>query len=92
MKPNSILSYADRRYSNGNVYKKLGFELIGATKPNYFYVKNKNLFSRQKFQKHKLEKKLKDFNWGLSESQNMFNNGYRRLWDAGHWKFVLKTY
>jgi predicted RNA-binding Zn-ribbon protein involved in translation (DUF1610 family) len=87
-KPNSVLSFADRRYSNGGLYKQLGFKLINVTSPGYFYTKGLNRLSRQKFQKHKLEKKLENFNWGLSESQNMFNNGYRRLWDAGHWKFV----
>jgi len=33
-----IFSYADRRWSNGNLYKQLGFELIGTTKPNYWYI------------------------------------------------------
>jgi hypothetical protein len=90
-KPNSILSFADRRYSNGRLYKTLGFELIGVTDPGYFYFKNGGdmiLYSRQQFQKHKLKNKLDNFNSDLSEAQNMFNNKYRRLWDAGHWKFV----
>jgi hypothetical protein len=87
-KPNSILSFADRRYSNGGLYQKLGFKLIKITEPNYFYISGQHRLSRQKFQKHKLGKKLKIFDDEISESQNMFNNGYRRLWDAGHWKFV----
>jgi len=87
--PCKILTYADRRYSNGNLYKKLGFKLCGSTKPNYFYIKNNKIFSRQQFQKHKLKKKLEHFDQVLTESQNMFNNGYRRIWDAGHFKFLL---
>ena len=87
-KPNSVLSYADRRYSNGNLYEKLGFKLIGITNPGYFYIKGVQRYSRKQFQKYKLKKKLDNFNNELSEAQNMFNNGYRRLWDAGHWKFV----
>ncbi|MBR4316253.1 MAG: hypothetical protein IKP65_04695 [Alphaproteobacteria bacterium] len=27
--PESIISYADRRYSNGELYEAIGFELIG---------------------------------------------------------------
>jgi len=88
MKPCSILTYADARFSNGNVYNKLGFNFINHTKPNYFYIKNHNVYSRLQFQKHKLSKKLNNFNSDLSEAENMFNNKYRRMWDAGHLKFV----
>jgi hypothetical protein len=86
--PKSIMTYCDKRYSNGDIYKQLNFELIKNTKPNYFYTKGVKLFNRQQFQKHKLHKKLKNFNQNLSESQNMFNNGYKRIWDAGHYKFI----
>lgn len=89
--PSSILTFADRRFSNGFIYHKLGFELVDITKPNYFYIKRKEVFSRQQFQKHKLKFKLKHFDSNLTESQNMFNNGYRRLWDAGHLKFIWKN-
>ena len=88
--PDQILTYADRRYSNGNLYKKLGFKLDGITQPNYIYIKNKKIFSRQQFQKHKLKDKLEDFNPLLTEAENMFNNGYRRMWDAGNYRFLLK--
>jgi predicted nucleic acid-binding Zn-ribbon protein len=86
--PSKILSFCDRRYSNGNLYKQLGFNLMYITKPNYFYIKNEKVFSRIRFQKHKLNKLLNKFDSNLTESQNMFNNGYRRLWDAGHYKFL----
>jgi hypothetical protein len=88
-KPKTIMSYANRRFSNGNLYEKLGFKLINITKPNYFYVKHSKIFSRQQFQKHKLSKKLKNFDPSLSESQNMFDNGYKKYWDAGHYKYLL---
>lgn len=86
--PDRVLTYADRRYSDGNLYKQLGFEFDGMTKPNYIYIKGLNHYSRQKFQKHKLKTKLKNFDPDLTEAQNMFNNGYRRMWDAGHYRFV----
>lgn len=84
----SILTYADARYSNGDVYKNLGFVYDGHTKPNYFYVKGNRLFNRISFQKHKLSSKLSVYDPTITESENMFNNGYRRLWDAGHIRFV----
>jgi hypothetical protein len=86
--PNMIMTYADRCYSDGNVYQKLKFMFDGVTKPNYKYVKGNNVYSRQKFQKHKLKKKLDCFDSNLTEAQNMFNNGYRRIWDCGHLRFI----
>lgn len=88
--PGQILTYADRRYSDGNLYRKLGFKFDGFTDPNYFYMRNGEIFSRQQFQKHKLRDKLEDFDQTLSESANMFNNGYRRMWDAGHYRFLWR--
>lgn len=87
--PQTILTYANARISLGNVYKKIGFQFKGHTNPNYFYTKGGlKTFSRQQFQKHKLHKKLKQYDPNLDEAQNMFNNGYRRLWDAGSLKLL----
>lgn len=86
--PESILTYADARYGTGDVYRRLRFELVDHTRPNYKYIKRRSVFSRQQFQKHKLKYKLEDFDPDLTEAENMFNNGYRRMWDAGHYKFV----
>jgi hypothetical protein len=88
--PKSIMTYADRRYSMANVYLKNGFKLLKITKPNYFYVKGDKIFSRQKFQKHKLHKLINHYDESLTEIQNMFNNKYRRIWDAGHWKLLYQ--
>ena len=34
--PNEIISYADRRWSFGNLYEKIGFIKEGESKTNYF--------------------------------------------------------
>lgn len=87
----TIISYANRRWSNGNVYENLGFELKNTSKPNYFYFLNKSkMYSRNEFQKHKLKDKLSVFDESLSEVQNMYNNGFRRIWDSGNKVYVLK--
>jgi hypothetical protein len=92
--PEMILSYANRRWSTGNVYEKLGFEFIENTTPNYFYFKgddNSKLFSREQFQKHKLKDKLEVFDEKLTESENMYNNNFRKIFDCGH-KIYIKKY
>lgn len=89
--PKKLISYADRRWSNGKVYKKMGFEFIKNTPPNYwyFYVKkmNKPLYHRYKFAKHTLKNKLEAFDPTLTEWENMQNNNYDRIWDCGSMLF-----
>ena len=34
----NIISYTNRRYSNGNVYYKNGFENIRVNSPSYYYI------------------------------------------------------
>jgi hypothetical protein len=84
-----LYTYADLRYSVGSTYKTIGFKTLWTTHPNYFYIKNDAILSRQQCQKHKLKNWLHNFDENLSEAQNMFANGYRRVWDAGHIKFIL---
>lgn len=88
--PNSVISYADRRWGEGKVYLKLGFKHVSSTSPNYYYYKqgSLNLLNRINFQKHKLPKLLINFNSTLTEAENMFNNNYRRIWDCGNQKYI----
>jgi hypothetical protein len=90
--PESIVSYNDRRYFDGMVYKQLGFEFIKNTSPNYWYIDKdyKSLFNRIGFQKHKLKKLLTTFNPDLTEWENMKMNGFDRIWDCGNGKWVWK--
>jgi hypothetical protein len=88
---NKIITFADRRYSDGDVYKYNGFDFVTNTNPAYHYFKTNNcleLFNRQKFQKHKLHKILEFFDPLLSEWQNMQAHGYDRIWDCGNTKWV----
>lgn len=87
----SIISYADKRWSSGALYRSLGFTELEDSAPNYYYVKGNTRESRQKFQKHKLEKVLEVFDSNLSELQNMRKNGWSRVWDCGNKVFVLEN-
>lgn len=88
--PNKLISFIDVRYFNGKSYIDFIFEKL--TNPNYFYFKLKDesltLHSRIKFQKHKLFSLLENFDDNLSESDNMKNNGFVRIFDAGNIKMV----
>jgi hypothetical protein len=85
--PASVITYADLRFGEGQSYSHLGFNRQADSAPNYFYYHRSNpevLFSRVKFQKHKLQAMLDIFDPKLSEWENMQANGYDRIWDCGN--------
>lgn len=95
--PTSVISYANRRFSKGFIYKTLGFELISETYPNYYYVNENNMYARQKFQKHKLKELfdksiIKYYNENESESVIMSKNGFKKVYDAGNLTYGLRLY
>ena len=53
-KPIMITIYVDRSWSTGDLYKKLGFEYEGKTKPSFYYIVDKKKYKN----KSKLEKKI----------------------------------
>lgn len=90
--PDNIVSYCDRRWSTGNLYKQLGFKLLKTTPPNYWYTKTfTERLNRVKFQKHKLKSILPIYDDKLSESENMKANKFFKIWDCGSLKFILSV-
>lgn len=85
---NGVICYSDRRFGEGTVYQSLGFDFERTTGPGYYWTDGDVVWSRTRFQKHKLEGLLKVFDENLSEAENMFANRYRRLWDCGNNVFV----
>ena len=85
----NLITFADRRFSEGKLYEKLGFSFDKFTTPSYFYWKNNEILNRMSCQKHKLEKLLPIFDNKLSEYENMLINKYRRVWDCGNIRYIL---
>lgn len=88
--PKSLVSYADLRWSQGGLYRKLGFRLLRRSPPNYWYFRRNDisLLSRVNFQKHRLKNVLERFDPSKSERENMKDNGYYRIYDCGNLVFV----
>jgi len=80
---NLIVSYADRSYSNGNVYKKLDFIEDHITKIGYHYVVDKIRKHRFNFRKNKL-------NTDKTEHEEMQNRNIFRIYNSGHICFIWK--
>lgn len=84
-----IFSYADKRWSTGNLYQQLGFTLTANNKPDYFYIVDGKRKHRWNFRKDVLKEKLQNFNPNETEYQNMVRHGYFRVWDSGTLKYVI---
>lgn len=81
-KPNNVISYADRRWSIGNLYYNLGFTFSHNSKPNYFYIikdKRKNRFN---FRKSILIKKY-NCDENVSEREFCKQKKWYRIYDCG---------
>lgn len=80
-----IFSYCDRRWSSGDLYKKLGFETDGKIRLNYWYSEGVNRIHRFSMRKKKDEPKdIPEYILRLSE-------GYIRIWDCGNLKFNINN-
>lgn len=87
--PNStIYSFADRRWSVGNLYEKIGFSLSNINPPDYYYIVNGARKHRWNYRKDVLKNTLKNYDERLTEYQNMQNAGYNRIWGCGTLKYV----
>ena len=80
--PQNIVSYADRRWSIGNLYDKLGFTLYNMSKPNYFYVIKGERKNRFNFRKSILIEKY-NCPTELSEQEFCKQQKWFRIYDCG---------
>lgn len=81
-KPSRIISYADKDWSEGGLYRTLGFELISESKPDYKYLVNGSRVNKSRYRKSNLKT-------NLSESEYMKSINIYRIWDCGKMKFEL---
>jgi len=86
-KPNEIISYADRGYSNGNLYKQLGFELIHTTPSNYSYIEDNIKKHRFNYRKSNLYKQ--GFDKNKTEHEIMLERKIYKIYNSGNLKFLF---
>ena len=92
--PSEVKSFADRRWSNGILYYKLGFTLEKVLKPDYQYTNGIILRSHKfNFRKQILLKKYpnKGLNENMTEYEMTQKLGFYRIWDCGLYKYVWKN-
>jgi hypothetical protein len=85
-KPKEVISYADRSWSTGDLYEKLGFQLVHKTQPNYYYIIDSIRKHRFGFRKDKLLKEGADPN--KTEHEIMLERKIFRIYDSGNLKYL----
>lgn len=81
-----ITTWSDNRWSDGNVYRKIGFTLEENLPADYSYYKNGS------YAKRKSKQSMKKSNTGcpkeITERDWCLENGYVRIWDCGKIRWV----
>lgn len=86
-KPNGVITYSDKRWSLGNMYRVLGFRHDHDSPPNYFYVDGMNRLNRFGFRKSVLVKE--GYDPGKTEREIMAERGFSRIYDCGTMVWVF---
>lgn len=83
-----IISWSDNRWSSGQVYLKLNFELTKDYGPDYSYVDILKPYSRISKQSQKKKTKC-----SKTEKEICLEKGLARIWDCGKkkWVFDIKS-
>jgi len=87
---NQIISWSDNRWSNGNIYNKLGFILDGEIGPDYSYVKVSNPISR--IPKQRMQKSKISCPDNMTEKEYCELLGFARIWDCGKKRYIYQIY
>jgi len=95
---NKIITYADMRWSKGNLYYKNNFILDHISKPSYSYVQvskkrnTKKRYNRFSFRKQKLKELFPDiYSDDKTEKEIMEEAGYSRIYDCGNLVFIYNN-
>ena len=89
-KPIEMYSYADRRWSQGKLYDKIGFKFDSFTAPNYWYINSElKRHHRFNYRKDRL-KSFPNYSKDKSEKQIMNEAGFLRVYDCGNYKFIWR--
>jgi hypothetical protein len=84
--PRVLCTYSDRRWSQGRIYAKSGFNLVSTNGPSYWYFKKNTDFPRyhkSRFRKSSIGAEAHETEWEV-----MQRLGYDRIWDCGICKWT----
>ena len=79
--PNRIISYADKDWSQGDLYYTLGFDKVSDSNPDYKYIIDDRRVHKSRYKRSNLK------TTNISESEYTKMNNINRIWDCGKLKF-----
>jgi very-short-patch-repair endonuclease len=85
-----VISFADLRYSDGDLYEKNGFLRTYITKPDYRYVKGVQTFHKSSFTKTQIAKKFNIDVSNITEKEAMTQLKYNKIYDCGKIRYIWK--
>jgi len=86
---NEIISFADLRWSEGDLYKTNGFVLDKILPPDYCYVVQETRVHKFNFRRKNLPNIIDHFDPSLSEIQNTTKAGFHRIYNCGLQRWVI---
>jgi hypothetical protein len=88
-----IVTYSDNRYSNGGIYRQMGFEMMNEVKPDFQYIKGIKRFHKANFRKSSIASKFGIDMSYKTEKDAMEELGFLRIYDCGKikWKWSKKV-
>lgn len=87
----TLVSFADLRWSDGNLYYQTGWHHDSTLRPDYYYSPDGHQrFHKFNYRRQNLSKLLTHFDPHLSETENCKNNGILRIWDCGKLRFIIE--
>jgi len=87
--PKRIITFADIRYSNGELYNTLGFTHLYDSPPNFWYFKRADGVRLHRFNYRKSELIKRGYDKNKTANQIMIDCGYHRIYDCGNMKFEM---
>jgi hypothetical protein len=78
-----VVSFADRRYSEGRVYEVNNFTETKIIPPDYRYIKGLKTFHKSLFTKNRIAAKFNLDMAEITETEAMKILGYQRIYDCG---------
>lgn len=83
----TIETFADLRWSEGDVYERTGFTCVKTIKPDYYYIIGTRRLHKFNF-RHSRLKRMEGYDPTLSESDNTQKMGIYKIYDCGKKKYV----
>ena len=83
-----IVSWADRRWSEGSGYLSAGWTIDKILPPDYFYIDSKNL--NGVIYKYRRRKSKVGTPEGMTEKEHSIYDGLLRIWDCGKIRLIYR--